>query len=142
VVGVVCPDAPPLLGLVSLLAPPLCAGNAVVLLGSDASPLPAAIFGEICATSDVPAGAVNIITGQRDELLEHMAQHRDVDAIHAANLSRKQSTTLKLGAAENVKRVHVRSFDDEQWYDAAACDSPWMIEGFVEMKTIWHPSST
>ncbi len=142
VVSVVSPDVPPLLGLISLLAPPLCAGNAAVVLGSDAHPLPAAMLGEVCATSDVPGGVVNIITGKRDELLEHLSQHRDIDAIHAANVSRKHSTTLKRGTAENIKRVHVRTVDDEQWYDAATCDSPWMIEGFVEMKTIWHPAST
>lgn len=141
VVGAVAPDEPPLLGLITLLAPPLCAGNAVVIIASDAHPLAAAVFGEVCATSDVPAGVVNIITGKRDELLEHLAQHRDVDAIHSANLSRAQTTTLRLGAAENVKRVHVRKFSDDQWHDAATCDSPWMIEPFVEMKTIWHPSS-
>lgn len=142
VVGVVSPDAPPLLGMISLLAPPLCAGNSVVVLGSDEHPLAAAILGEVCATSDVPAGVVNIITGKRAELLEHLAQHRDVDAVHAAGLARKHATTLKLGAAENLKRVHVRKIKQAQWYDAATCDSPWLIEGFVEMKTIWHPSST
>lgn len=142
VIGVVAPDVPPLLGLVSLLAPPLCAGNSIVAIGSDAHPLPAAILGEVCATSDVPPGVINIITGKRAELLEHLASHREVGGIHAANLSRQQSTALKLGAAENLKRVTARTLSDEDWYDSEVGDSPWMIESFVDMKTIWHPSST
>lgn len=142
VVAAVLPDQPPLLSLVTLLAPPLCAGNAVIIIAHAVYPLAATIFGEVCATSDVPAGVVNIITTQRQELVEHLAQHRDVDAIHAANLPRAETKVLRLGSAENVKRVHISKFSDEQWYDAAAGNSPWMIEPFVEMKTIWHPSST
>lgn len=142
VIGVVAPDSPPLLGLVSLIAPPLCAGNTIVALGSDAHPLPAAVLGEVCATSDVPAGVINIMTGKRGELLEHLANHREVGGIHTANLSRKESTTLKLGAAENIKRVTARKLSEDDWYDSDACDSPWTIESFVDMKTIWHPSST
>lgn len=142
IVGVVAPDEPPLLGLISLLAPPLCAGNALVAIASDAHPLPAAILGEVCATSDVPPGVINIITSRRKELLEHLANHREVNAISAANLSKDQKKTLQLGAAENVKRVRVEKYDDEDWYDEDVCHSPWLIEPYVEMKTIWHPSST
>ncbi len=140
-VGVVAPDEPPLLGLISLIAPPLCAGNAIVAIGSDRHPLPAAILGEVCATSDVPAGVVNVLTGQRNELLEPLAHHREVNAISAANLPQKAKTTLELGAAENVKRVRVDTVRDEQWLDETVCHSPWRIEPFVEMKTIWHPSA-
>lgn len=142
VIGVVAPDAQPLLGLITLIAPPVCAGNSIVAIASDAQPIPACILGEVCATSDVPGGVVNILTGKRAELIEHLANHRDVDGIHAANLPRKESTILRLGAAENVKRVHVRTIDDEEWYEPSVCESPWMIEPFVEMKTIWHPSAT
>ncbi|TVQ57107.1 MAG: aldehyde dehydrogenase family protein [Phycisphaerales bacterium] len=142
IVGVVAPDEPPLLGLISLIAPPLCAGNAVIAISSDLHPLPAAILGEVCATSDVPAGVVNILTGQRNELLEHLANHREVNAISAANLSRQAKATLELGAAENVKRVRVDTIREEEWLDEDVCHSPWRIEPFVEMKTIWHPSAT
>jgi hypothetical protein len=141
VVGVVCPpDAPALLGLVSLIAPPLCAGNAIVVLASDEAMLPAAVFGEVCASSDVPPGVINLITGERAELLEHLAKHRGVNAISGANLSREETTMLKLGTADNVKRVHVANLSDEDWFDPATCENPWTIEPFVEMKTIWHPA--
>lgn len=142
VTGVVAPDTPSLLGLVSLVAPPLCAGNVVVAIAGDAHPIPAALFAEVCATSDVPKGAVNIITSRRSELLEHLAGHREVMAISAANVTPKQAKTLRLGAAENVKRVSVTKHTPESWQDTDACESPWSIEPFVDMKTIWHPSGT
>jgi acyl-CoA reductase-like NAD-dependent aldehyde dehydrogenase len=140
VVGVVCPDEPALLGLISLLAPPLCAGNALVVVAGPAAPLSAVTLAEVCATSDVPAGVVNILTGMREDLLEQLAGHRQVDAISAANLPRSQALILELGAAENLKRVHVIRRTERQWRDAETCESPWTIEPFVEMKTIWHPA--
>ena len=142
VVCVVAPDEPSLLGLVSLIAPVLCAGNTVVALGSETNPIPTCLLGEVCATSDVPAGVVNLLTGPRAEIIPHMAQHRDVDAIHAANIPDDQAQTLRLGSAENVKRVRVRDLDAEAWYDADECENPWWVEPFVETKTIWHPSAT
>ena len=135
------PDEPALLGLVTLLAPPLCAANAVVVAAGVRHPLPAAIFGEVCATSDVPAGVVNVLTGDRGELLPHIAGHRDVNAIAACNLVPEERTALRKGAAENLKRVTIERFDDEGFHDADACDNPWRIEPFVEIKTIWHPSA-
>lgn len=140
VVGIVAPDEPPLLGLISLLAPPLVAGNTVVALASEAHPLPGIVFGEVCATADVPAGVVNILTGVRDELLPHMASHRGLDAIHAAGLAPEYARLLRSGTAENLKRVTVREGVD--FRDEHACHSPWWIEPFVEFKTIWHPSGT
>jgi len=142
VIVVVSPDEPSLLGLVSLLAPVVCAGNAAVVIASERYPLPAAVFAEVCATSDVPAGVINIITGRRNELLEHIANHRNVHGISAANLKRADNTTLRLGAAENVKRVSVIKRAEDDWFDADECESPWTIEPFVDMKTIWHPSGT
>ncbi len=142
VVGVVAPDEPGLLGLVSLIAPALCAGCTVVALGSERHHLATCILGEVCATSDVPAGVVNLLTGYRAELLEHFASHREIDAIHAANVPLDEARTLRLGAAENVKRVKVRDVAADEWFDAEACQNPWWIEPFVEMKTIWHPSGT
>jgi acyl-CoA reductase-like NAD-dependent aldehyde dehydrogenase len=142
IVGLVAPDEPPLLGAVSLLAPPLCAGNAVVLLASDAHPLPAVLLAEVCATSDLPAGALNILTGRRDELLEPLAQHREVNAVGAANLAAAQARVLRLGCAANLKRVHLSTCGPAEWFDDSRHESPWTIEPFVEMKTIWHPSAT
>ena len=141
VVGVVAPDEESLLALVTLIAAPLSAGNTVVALGSSAHPLLTSLIGEVCATSDVPAGVINLLTGNRGELLEVLANYRDVNAIHAAGCSLKEQTVLELGAAINLKRVHVRETVGKTWYDDAHCTSPYWIEGFVEMKTIWHPAS-
>jgi len=148
VVACIAPDEAPLLALVSLLAPVIVSGNAAVILASQSNPIPAAVFAEVCATSDVPAGVINILTGERAELLKVIAGHRDVDAIHAANLSVEETTILREGAAENVKRVTVRGLASNStkqtainWHDDSACQSPYWIESFVEMKTVWHPSS-
>ncbi len=139
VVGVIAPDAPGLLGLVSLLAPPLCAGNAMVALGSERFPTSAAILAEACATSDVPPGVVNILTGLRGDLVPHFASHRDIDAIHAAGMTPGEAKTLREGVAENLKHVVVR--DAVDWSSDEVCHSPEWIEPFAEMKTIWHPSA-
>lgn len=140
VVAVVAPDERPLLALISLIAPALCAGGTVVAASSEANPLPACIFGEVCATSDVPPGVVNLLTGPRKELLPFIAGHREIDAVHAANLDDEEAKLLRDGASENVKRVTVRTVTDAEWFDAEVCASPWWIERFVEMKTIWHPA--
>lgn len=160
VVAVVAPDDHPLLALVSLLAPVICSGNTAVALASQTHPLPAAVFAEVCATSDVPAGVVNILTGLRKELLPYISSHRDIDAIHAAGLPDDQRTLVREGIAENIKRVVVhegpgagakprpaasKGAPENQsldWFDTESCQSPWWIEPFVEMKTIWHPASS
>lgn len=139
-VALLAPDEFPLLALVSLLAPPLCAGNTIVALASDANPVPACILAEVIATSDVPPGVVNILTGQRAELVPHIAAHRDIDAIHAANLSPDHERALREGASENVKRVTIRTLAPAQWLDHDLCSTPAWIERFLEMKTIWHPA--
>jgi len=155
VVGVLAPDEFPLLALVSLVAPALCVGNTVVALASETCPLAGAVLGEVCATGDVPGGVVNILTGLRAELLPFFSSHRDIDAVHAGGLDAAQTTLLREGIAENVKRVVVRGVSMGSgsrgstggrgaidWLDAEACQDPWWIEPFVEMKTIWHPASS
>lgn len=137
VVAVIAPDQFPLLGMVSLLAPVMCSGNATVVLSGQRNPLPAVVFGEILATSDVPAGVVNILTADQAELIPFIAGHRDIDAVHAAATG-EVATTLRAGTAENIKRVVIRDGVD---YTANECESAWWIEPFVEMKTIWHPAS-
>jgi acyl-CoA reductase-like NAD-dependent aldehyde dehydrogenase len=139
VVAAVCPDERPLLGLVSVLAPAIVSGNAAVVIASTANPIPAAIFAEACATGDVPAGVVNILTGDRAELLTHVATHRDIDGVIAVNLSAAEGTVLRKGVAENLKRVSIHEGVDLT--DAQACEHPWWIEPLVEMKTMWHPAS-
>jgi len=132
-------ETPALLSLITLMAAPLCAGNAVVVIADGRCMVPAAVLGEVCATADVPGGVVNMLTGRAGELIEHVAGHREIDAVHAAGLSAEQAKTLRAGAAENVKRVTVILRAAEEWFDAGACEHPWMIEPFVEMKTVWHP---
>lgn len=153
VVGVLSPDEPGLLGLISLIAPAVCAGNTVVAVGgqSGAASLATVVLAEVMATSDVPAGVVNLLTGDRAELAPIMAGHRDIDAIHAAGVTDEQRTLLREGASENVKRVTVRDLAGPRatksrakavdLFDAETCEDPWWIEPFVEMKTIWHPSA-
>ena len=139
VVAVVAPDALPLLGLVALMAPALCSGNTVVAFASGTNPVPAAVFAEAVATSDVPGGVVNILTGRRDELLEQVASHGEIDAIHAGGLTVPENAVLRAGAGKNLKRVTVR--EGLGWARGQDAD-PWTIEPFVEMKTMWHPSAT
>jgi acyl-CoA reductase-like NAD-dependent aldehyde dehydrogenase len=129
VVAVLAPDEPPLLGLVTRLLPPLVGGNAVVVLASETRPLAAIELAEAIATSDVPGGVVNILTGYRGEMAPQLAAHMDVNAIDLCGADGR-STELEESAAENVKRI-VRGRADVQ--------SPWEIASFLELKTVWHP---
>jgi len=128
VVAIVAPTAPALDGLVARLAPAVVGGNAVVVVASDAHPLAAIELAEAVATSDVPAGVVNILTGTRPELGPVLAAHMDVNAIDVTGAD-GDVAALEALAAENVKRV-VRAREDR---------SPWEIAAFMELKTVWHP---
>lgn len=139
VTGVICPDTHPLTALVTLVAPVIAMGNACVVLASETNPIPAMVLAEALATSDLPAGVVNILTGQRAELVPHFASHRGLIALHAASVSDAHRTALRLGAAENLKRVTIR--DAVNFANDAACEGPAWCEPFVEFKTIWHPSA-
>jgi acyl-CoA reductase-like NAD-dependent aldehyde dehydrogenase len=129
VVGVVAPDEPPLAGFVSRVAPAIVGGNATVVLASETSPLAAVELAEVLATSDVPGGVVNVLTGNRDELAPVLAGHMDVNALDIGGAD-GQSEELERLAADNVKRV-VRGRPD--------AESPWEIASFLELKTVWHP---
>ena len=129
VVGIVAPEEPPLAGLVSRLAPAIVGGNATVVLTSEGSPLAAVELAEVLATSDVPGGVVNLLTGPREELAPILAGHMDVNAIDLAGAD-GQVEELERLAADNVKRVVHGSADDQ---------SPWEIAAFLDLKTIWHP---
>ena len=129
VVAVIAPDEPALDGLVARLAPALVGGNAVVAVASERHPLAAVELAEAIATSDVPAGVVNIVTGFRDELAPVLAAHMDVNAIDLSGAD-GQSADLERAAADNVKRVV---------HGAAGEQSPWTIADFLELKTVWHP---
>jgi acyl-CoA reductase-like NAD-dependent aldehyde dehydrogenase len=142
VIGVVAPDAPPLLGLVGLIAPVLCSGNAVIVLAGETyrAAVAACVLAEAVATSDVPAGVINILTGQRAELCPVFASHRDIDGVLAAGVSAELAATLRGGAAENLKRVHIADVATDITGERAG--SPRLIERFVEFKTVWHPAAT
>ncbi|HEU0336487.1 MAG TPA: aldehyde dehydrogenase family protein [Gaiellaceae bacterium] len=129
VVALVAPDEPALGGIVTRLAPALVGGNAVVALASQTHPLAAIELAEAVATSDVPAGVVNVLTGFRDELAPVLAAHMDVNALDLSGADGAAEELERL-ASDNVKRV-VRGTDDGQ--------SPWEIEAFLELKTVWHP---
>ncbi len=143
VVGVVAPEASSLLGLVSRLAPPLVSGNTVVLLASETRPLPAVTLGEVLATSDVPGGVVNILTGHKQELVPVLAAHVDVDALDTWGVPDAMRLQTELTAADDIKRILRRPttvvdarFD---WLDDRASERPEWIAAFLEMKTVWHP---
>jgi acyl-CoA reductase-like NAD-dependent aldehyde dehydrogenase len=138
VVVVVCPDDPPLLAFISLVAPVILAGNTVVVLASPTSPLPALTFSEIIATSDLPGGVVNILAGDRAELAPHFAGHMDVNAIVDASGDEKIARELQRGGALNVKRYFRRDLSKDAWKTAEAENPYWILET-VEMKTAWHP---
>lgn len=142
VVAVIAPDAPALLGLVALTAAAISVGNTTVCLASETNPIPAAVLGEVLATSDLPPGAVNILTGSRVELLPIFATHREIRAVAAADLPVEHATLLRSGVAENLKRIHIAPRGDpSSWLDDAAETSLDSITPFVEIKTIWHPSA-
>jgi acyl-CoA reductase-like NAD-dependent aldehyde dehydrogenase len=130
VVGAVAPDEPALLGLAASVAPALCGGNTVVALTSQTSPLPALCLGEVLATSDLPAGVVNVLCGFRSELLPWLSAHMDVNAIDTAGCSEEELRAVEEAAAGNVKRV-VRP-------DGTGL-SPQRAAAFMELKTVWHP---
>jgi acyl-CoA reductase-like NAD-dependent aldehyde dehydrogenase len=143
VVGVVAPETSSLLGLVSRLAPPLVSGNAVVVLASETRPLPAVTLTEVLATSDVPGGVVNVLTGLKTELVPVLAGHVDVDAIDVWGVPDELRTDVELAAADNVKRLARRpagSVDAKfDWLDDRTTERPEWIAAFLEMKTVWHP---
>jgi acyl-CoA reductase-like NAD-dependent aldehyde dehydrogenase len=130
VVGIVAPEEPALVGLVRRMAPALCGGNALVVLAPEETPLPALTLAEVLATSDLPAGVVNVLSGFRKELLPWLASHMDVNAIDVAGCTQDEVTEIERAAADNVKRV-VKHAPEEM--------SPYLITAFMEMKTVWHP---
>jgi acyl-CoA reductase-like NAD-dependent aldehyde dehydrogenase len=143
VVGLVAPETSSLLGLVSRVAPPLVTGNAVVVLASETRPLPAVTLTEVLATSDVPGGVVNLLTGLRKELVPVLAGHVDVDALDVWGVPDDQRTEIETIAADNVKRLarRPRGTTDARfdWTDDRAAERPEWIAAFLEMKTVWHP---
>jgi len=141
VVGVIAPEGSSLLGLVSRLAPVIVSGNAAVVIASESRPLPAVTLTEVLATSDLPGGVVNLVTGLRRELVGHLAAHMDVNGLDAFGAAAQDASALEDASVENVKRF-VRppsgGLDRYDWL-AQRAQSPYLIGEFVEIKTVWHP---
>jgi acyl-CoA reductase-like NAD-dependent aldehyde dehydrogenase len=138
VVVVLAPEEPPLLALVSLVAPVILSGNTAIVIPSDRFPLPAATFAEILATSDLPGGVVNILTSRRAELVQHIATHMDVNAIADGTGNFGIGAKLQAGVATNLKRYSNHSLVSADWYTARG-ENPYWILDTVEFKTAWHP---
>jgi acyl-CoA reductase-like NAD-dependent aldehyde dehydrogenase len=138
VVVVLAPDEPSLLALVSLVAPVILSGNTAIAVASEKFPLPAATFAEILATSDLPGGVVNILTGKRAELVPHIASHMDVNAIVDGAGDAGLSAKLQAGTAINLKRYAKHSLAPADWFTSKVEDPYWILNT-VELKTAWHP---
>lgn len=136
VVAVLAPQRSSLLGLVSVLAPVLVTGNTAVLVTSRTAPLPALSLAEVLATSDVPGGVVNVLSGDTAELARPLAAHQDVDAIDLAGADSELATELETAAAENLKRVLRPSPGSADWTATPGLDR---LSAFLETKTVWHP---
>ena len=138
IVGVIAPDESPLLALLSLIAPAITSGNTVVALASTTQPYPAIVLGEMLATSDLPGGVVNLLTGFRKELVPTFATHTHLRAI-AAVVNAAERKTLALGAADSVKRTRLLKSEERADWFADAAQSLYAIRDYVEFKTTWHP---
>lgn len=137
VVSIIAPEAQGLLGLVSVVAPVLVGGNTSVILASKSMPLSAISFAEVLNSSDVPPGVINILTGEREELLSHMASHMDVNAIVYSGNSEGEIKNISELSSENIKRVVLYKKND--WLGDHN-ESPYFIEKTLEIKTTWHPT--
>lgn len=139
VVTILAPQNSPLLGLVSSLMPVILSGNTCITIVENNAPTIAVDFAEVLATSDVPGGVVNILTGKRDELISHIAQHMDLNAIACYGGDPAHIKELQTLAAGNVKRVEIyEETSAEEWYDESM-QSLYRISPFIEWKTAWHP---
>lgn len=138
VVGMIPPPDAPLLGLVSRLAPAIVSGNCAVVLASERWPIPAITLSEVLATSDLPGGVVNILTGYTAELAPWLAGHMDVNAIDVTGLPDDLGQDVERLSAENVKRI-VRADGSQSDWLADTAQSPYAVTAFMEMKTVWHP---
>ena len=134
VIGIIAPDAPVLLGLIAQILPAIVSGNSVVALASEAAPYPALVLGEMLATSDLPGGVVNIITGYRSELVDTFSTHTHLRGLDAS-VNQEQAVKLEVGGASSIKRVKIRN-PDGAWAETVGLHD---IRSFIEFKTVWHP---
>ena len=141
VVGMLAPDEPSLLGLVSAVVPALVSGNTVVALASETDPRTAIVFAECLATIDMPPGTVNLLTGRRIEIAPHLARHRDVDALHACGLDTPFATELERLACVDLKRTRFNVASARADHFSSEAQDLAHITAFVTDKTIWHPAA-
>jgi aldehyde dehydrogenase (NAD+) len=138
IIAVIAADSDPLLGLISQIAPAIVSGNTVIALASETQPYPAIVLGEMLATSDLPGGVVNLLTGFRRELLPTFATHTHIRGISAV-VDGDERKELALGAADSVKRLRTRKSEEKlDWY-ADSSQGAYDIKDFIEFKTTWHP---
>ena len=137
VVSIIAPNETPLLGMISLIAPTIVGGNTAVILASSTNPLVAISLAEVINTSDVPAGVVNVLTGDREELLPQFASHKDVNSIIYCGNKKEELKVVEEMATENLKRVS--TYRRKNWKHGNS-QSPYFIEKCQEIKTIWHPT--
>jgi aldehyde dehydrogenase (NAD+) len=138
IIGVIAPDSAPLLALISLVAPAITSGNTVVALASTTQPYPAILLGEMLATSDLPGGVVNILTGFRKEMIPTFATHTHLRALSGV-VNAEERKALALGAADSVKRTHLLKTEDKHDWFADTAQSVYAIRDTLEFKTTWHP---
>ncbi|PCJ24687.1 MAG: aldehyde dehydrogenase [Flavobacteriales bacterium] len=136
VVSIFAPEENSLIGLVSTIIPVIASGNTCIVLASEKMPLCAITFAEVLNSSDVPGGVINILTGKRSELLEHMASHMDVNGFLYAGNNKKEMISIQKLAVDNLKRVRLKDFSTIYSNEH---ENPYYIEDFLEMKTTWHP---
>ena len=136
VVAVIAPQRSSLLGLVSVVAPVIVSGNTCVVVASERAPLPAISLTEVLATSDLPGGVVNVLTGSAVELGPWLASHMDVNAIDLCGVSTEHAGSSNALAAENLKRVRRPDEDHSDWF---ADPGLTRMAAFLETKTVWHP---
>ncbi|MFF2845162.1 aldehyde dehydrogenase family protein [Streptomyces sp. NPDC058001] len=137
VVTVLAPQDSSFLGLVSVIAPAIATGNTVVVIASEHAPLPALSLGEVLATSDMPGGVVNVLSGRTAEIATPLAAHQDVNAIDLTGADEALAKELEIAAADNLKRVRRPSADD--W---SADPGTSRLTAFLETKTVWHPTGS
>ena len=136
VVAILAPEESGLLGLISQIAPTIAGGNTCVVLASENKPLCSVTLAEVLSTSDVPGGVINILTGNRKELIPHFAAHMDVNALVYCGDNAAEIKSIHEAAVDNLKRVMIRDGGD---YVSDKYENPYLISSLQETKTTWHP---
>lgn len=136
VVGILAPETPGLLGIVTALCQVVISGNTCVVIASDLFPLSAITLAEVIATSDFPNGVINILTGSKNEIVPHLAKHMDVKALYLNDINKEFTKSVQMQAVNNLKRIILP--EDFNWHEES-CENPYTIIKFMEIKTTWHP---